>query len=538
MNDKITDLPIYKGIQQDIQAFIKENLNNARSAGMFANRVRNYFTQHKSDYNELLKRYNNDYLNMCADLVSALNDELKEVPMKNTEVVKLESQYNGVKHDLEQLRANNPDIDPTDKTLCALYTKLTKLQDNISKLPNTTMEDVRYKSTGLTGLLNEVQEYLSDIVPDAQPSDAKARAKVKFDKKMGLDDALYTLLWNTRGNTIPLSVMNLKAWAARFVERISRPEQATTNRPTMLVMRSRTDMGNQKGSTGKTRICHSCLHMLAEKGLNVTPPNTSVSIPTNDRVDKEMSDKTMVFMDDIMYKDVSWETLNKFCDGTYIKNRGKYQKEGYILPYGNILGTSNYDMNYDNKVRYPVIEFSCDNARIAQNDPVVKSHAKYKYDAKNDTYDYCDAWETLFSYATDNSVQWLSEYDEHRIELAQNVSSQRTNLELLVLAFLSRLLQPSASSIVGVFSPNEVVSWIKREHPSEVRFVNLATVCGVLNKIGVTRSNTTNNPYLAMYKIPSSALVYGKQMEVTQQQKWDWIAANALLPYDKQTSQI
>ena len=253
---------------------------------------------------------------------------------------------------------------------------------------------------------------------------------------MGLDDALYTLLWNTRGNTLPLSVMNIKAWASRFVERLSRPEQATTNRPTMLVMRSRTDTGTQRGSTGKTRICHSCLRMLAAKGLKVTPPNTSISIPTSERVDKEMSDNTMVFMDDIMYKDVSWETLNQFCDGTYIKNRGKYQKEGYILPYGNILGTSNYDMNYDNKVRYPVIEFSCDNARIAQTNPVVQSHAKYKYDAKNDTYDYSDAWETLFSYATDNSVQWLSEYDEHRIELAQKVSSQRNKLEQLVLAFL------------------------------------------------------------------------------------------------------
>ena len=164
MNDNIKELPIYKGVQQDIQKFIMSNLNNARSSGMFANRIRNYFLQHKDEYNGLLKHYNNDYINLCAELVSALNDELKEVPMKNTEVVKLESQYNGVKHDLEQLRANNPNIEPTDKTLCALYTKLTKLQDNISKLPNTTMEDVRYKSTGLTGLLNEVQDYLSDIV--------------------------------------------------------------------------------------------------------------------------------------------------------------------------------------------------------------------------------------------------------------------------------------------------------------------------------------------------------------------------------------
>ena len=535
MNYKIEEMPEYKGIQKDVQAYVKDNLMDAHSAGLLANRIRQYFITHKDEYNGLLKNYNNDYINLCADLVSAINNEFKDVPSKNPEVVKLESQYNGVKHDLEQLRKNNPNIDPTDKTLCALYTKLTKIQDNIAKLPNTTMEDLRYKSTGLTGLLNEVQDYLSDIVPDSQPSDMDARTKVKFDKKMGFDEALFTLLWNTRGQTLPLSVMNIKAWAARFVNRLYTPEKPRSNLPTMLVMRSRTDHGEQKGSTGKTRICHSCLRMLNDKGLNVTQPNISISIPTRDRVDKDMSDNTMVFMDDIEYKDCDWEALNRFCDGTFIKNKGKYQREGYILPYGNILGTTNYDMPYKNKGRYPTIEFSDEDARISQNDPVVKEHAKYKYDVETDTHDYCDAWETLFAYATEHSNDWLEEYNLYRQDLAKQCSTQRNKLEEVVVAFLSTLLPPSPDSIVGVFSPKEIVSWIKREFPGELKFVDIASVTTVLNKIGVPRANTTNNPYLAQYKTPTRDMVYGNQTTVTQETKWNWLVTNAALPYKEQS---
>lgn len=527
-------MPEYKGIQQDIQKYVSENLIDAHSSGMLGNRIRIYFLQHKDEYNALLRNYNNDFTSMCADLVSALNNEFKEVAVKNPDYEKLEKTAKGLANEMEQLRLNNPDISPTDKSLCDLYTQLSKVQDSMKKLPLTTFEDLRYKSTGLTGLLNDVMEALSEIVPDAQPSDIEARAKIVFDKKMGLDEALYTILWNTRGQTIPLSTMNLKAWAARFVERLSRPEDLRTNLPTMLVMRSRTDHGDQKGSTGKTRICHSCLRMLADKGLKVTAPRTSIRIPTKDRVDKAMSDNTMVFMDDIEYKDCDWETLNNFCDGTYVKNRGKYQREGFILPYGNILGTTNYDMPYKNKGRYPVIEFSENDARTAQNDPVVKAHAKYDYDPDTDTHDYSGAWETLFAYAKEHSSQWLEEYSVHRKDLAQKCSTQRNKAEELVLAFLENLISENISTVLGVFRPKEVVSWIKREYGGELKFIDICTVNTILTKIGVQRNNTTSNPYQASYVIPNIQSLMSSQREIGQLEKWNWLNANALQPYDSQ----
>ena len=277
--------------------------------------------------------------------------------------------------------------------------------------------------------------------------------------------------------------------------------------------------------------------MLAAKGLHVTPPRASISIPTKDRVDKAMSDNTMVFMDDIEYKDCDWELLNKFCDGTYVKNKGKYQKEGYILPYGNILGTSNYDLPYKNKGRYPVIEFSEDDARTAQNDPVVQAHAKYRYDAKQDIHDYGDAWETLFAYAKESSREWLGEYSSYRQDLAKKCSAQRNKAEELVLACLEFMVGENASNPIKCFAPREIVSRIKRDYAGELKFVDIHTVNGILNKLGVARQNTTVNPYLASYTLPTHEMLRNMaQTTITQQTKWNWLVKNATLPYVKQST--
>lgn len=536
MNNGIQDMPEFKGIQEDVREYISANVLDARSSGMFANRIRLYFLHHKDEYNQLLKNYNNDHANLCASLVSALNNEFKELPVKNPDYLKLENNYKALAHEMEMMKVNNPNLSPTDKRLCELYTTLSKVQSSMAKLPPTVYDDLRYKSTGLTGLLNDVMEALSEIVPDVQPSDIEARRNVSFTKKMGLDDAIYTLLWNTRGQTLPLSVMNLKAWSARFVERLTRSEDLRSNLPTMLIMRSRTNQDRQKGNVGKTRICHSCLNMLALKGLKVSDRRISPRLPTSDRVDKKMSDTTLVFMDDVVYKDCDWETLNNFCDGIYIKNKGKYQKEGYILPFGSILGTSNHDIPYTNRARYPEIEFTEDDASIAQNDPVVKEHAKYSYDAANDTHDYGDAWETLFAYAKENSSQWLEEYRLHRKELATKCSTQRNKAEELVLAYLDQEIASHLSSPIDTFHPREVVSWIKREYFGELKFVDISTICTVLNKIGVQRANTTTNPYLAAYRLPTRDIIQSGQNEIGQKEKWDWIEKNASLPYERQSA--
>lgn len=535
----INTLPEYKGIQDDIKAYIKDNLTDSRSAGMLANRIRRFFTEHPSDFNGLLKQYANDYPNLCSDLVSALNEEFREVVVVNPEVEKLTQESNGFRHELDTLLKNNPNLKPDDPIFHDLYEKQKKVLDRITKLPAHLMVDLRYTKTSLTSLLNEVEDALVSIQPQAQPSDIEARAKVVFQKKMGLDEALYTLLWNTRGQTLPLSVMNIKGWASRFVERLARPEAPVSNKPTMLVLRSRTDHGEQKGNTGKSRICYSCLRMLRNKGLKVTPDRVSISVPTNMRVDKAMSDNTMVFMDDIDYKDCDNEALNKFCDGMYIYNKGKYQREGFIFPFGSILGTSNYDNPYKNKsVRYPEIEFSINDALTEQNDPVVREHAKYRYDAATDTHYYDDAWETLFAYAKENSARWLQEYSVDRADIIKRCSTQNTKAEELVMVVCDELRDQMGSSLPEVgFSPREVVQRIRQNYQGELKFTpDIHSVVRILDKLKVPRAGTSKNknPYMVRYFFPPTKFSNVVQTEITQQNKWDWIAKNADKPYAQQ----
>ncbi len=206
----------------------------------------------------------------------------------------------------------------------------------------------------------------------------------------------------------------------------------------MLIMRSRTDNGEVKGSSGKSCICYSCLHMLAKKGLNVPTQRDSISIPTHERVDKKMSDKTMLLMDDINFDGAYWEELNNFCDGILIRNKGKYLKEGYIFPYGNILGTTNYDLPYHNDRRYPVIEFTPNDAAIVSKSDCVVKYARFEYHADSGLYDFDDAWETLFAYAAENYNKWLEDYATHRESVSSKCSKQRSRLENLILAYIER----------------------------------------------------------------------------------------------------
>lgn len=525
----------FSAIRADIKQYIETNRTEACSSGFLGDHIRQYFMANKSEYSKLLKLYKNDLVHLCTDMISEINNEFASVPVENKDAIELEQQARGISYQIDRIKQSRPDINELqDKAILSLMAEMSKLLDKRDKLPKFVEKDLRYKTTSLTTLLNDVLKSLSEIAPDATPSDEAQRAKVVFNKHMSLEEALFTILWNTRGQTLPISVMNIKAWAARFVERLGANEQPRTNLPTMLIFRSRTNHGTQSGNTGKSRIAGSCLKMLADKGLNVTNPRSPATLPTYERVDKQMSDKTMVLMEDINYNNFDSETMNKFLDGQYIKNRGKYEREGFIFPFGNVLATTNYDMQYGNNNRYPVIEFDFTDARIAVKDPVVQKHAKFKCDQINDIFDYSDAWETLFSYAKDNSSQWLEEYALYRRDAASKCSTQRNKLEELVLACLDEMLSvPYGTG--ETFRPREVLDTIKRLFPYEIKNCSISSIISVLRNLHIEQANTTLNPYQMSFTYPTQCeLLALNTQDPSQQTKWDWILNNAAKNYPQQ----
>lgn len=411
------------------------------------------------------------------------------------------------------------------KDIIELQNEILKKQKQLERLEAFTDEDVSYTKNNLSALIDKVRTELLDLVPVSEPSDIEARKSVTFEKKMPLSTALFTLLWNTRPQTLPISVLNLKGWAARFVQRLKEGEEVRSNLPTMLIMRSRTDNGEVKGSSGKSRICYSCLHMLAKKGLNVSSPRDSIRFPTKERIDKKMSDTTMFLMDDINFDGASWEELNNFCDGVLIRNKGKYLKEGYIFPYGNILGTTNYDLPYNNDKRYPVIEFTPNDSSVVSKTDCVKNHAKYTYYPAEDRYDFDDAWETLFAYAADDYNKWLEDYATHRAIVSSKCSKQRSRLENLILAFFER----DHYGAKDTFRPSAVIYWINENYPREVKRLTTEAVVSALTNLGVQQSNANCNPYSMEFTPPSAKLL--KRMFAIEcapvESIYNWLLDNA-----------
>lgn len=507
-----------EGITSAIRESIRNNYIVMGSDVYFANEVRNYFVNHPMEYTQLLKEHHNDFQNLVCDLTVELNKLLIAVPVKNKEYATLENENNTLAKKIQQLIAEGTSI--TDPVISSLQQSIVDIQKKLKKMDAVEEKDLSYKSTQLSGLINKMGAALSEIVPDSEPSDIDNRAKVVFEKKMDLATALFTILWNTRHETLPISVMNIKGWAARLAQRIVDGEHPTTNTPTMLIFRSRTDNGSIKGSSGKSTIAYSCCDLLKKKGLNVADQNYSVKMPTYERIDKNMSDKTLVLMEDITFKSALWEEMNNFLDGLPIKNRGKYQKEGAVFGFGNVLATTNYDLPYTNTKRYPVIEFTPNDAAIASNHPIVVEHANYIHDKASRKFDFQDAWETILAYAQENRVEWLSEYENNRDEVASQCSVQRSKLENLILAFLQ---SEHVAGRTSCFFASEVLEYIRNNFKGELsQPPKMASLIRAFDNLGIEQYNEQTNIYLKSYKIPTSPIDANENKDGIEY-IWKWL---------------
>lgn len=529
--DENTKIDLFSTIRE----YLKIDTFNMLSDAYFANVIRDYFIHHPQDLTCELKKMKNDYPNLCTNIATKANDLMRNVMFSNKEYTKKEQELRAKDFELTTMLTNGKSIE--DKDVLAKKMEILDIQKELAKIPPVVEEDKRFAGKNLSSFISKVSSALMDIDPVSEPSDLDVRKTIKFEKKMDLQTALFTLLWNTRQETIPLSVLNIKGWAARFVKRLE-GEYESQNHPSMLILRSRSDNGKVKGNSGKTTIVKSCLKMLRNKGLNVSLPSTALSIPTNSRIDRGMSDKTMVFFDDMTFDDVPWETLNRFLDGLPIKNRGKYLKEEYIFGFGNVIGTTNYDLPYPNKERYPVIEFTPNDAPIVSKHKCVVEHAKFVCDESKRIFDFSDAWETLFSYARDNMEQWLSEYITEKKRVASWCSCQRTKLESLIIAYLdskwdmdkamveNALHSNPDAHINRIFNPSLLLERIKQNYREEFKSLKLISVIDALYNLGVERSNTTDNQYMMSFKYPEKYLDVNVKVDGVEQ-IWNWISENA-----------
>lgn len=471
---------------------VKHNLKEMLASANFVEVVRNHFKQNPEEFSQWLKKYGNDHSTMCCKLSNLLNKELEDVPVKNKEYEKLEKENKELSSRMSQLGGNG-----FNEEVTRLCTEIQKNQNKLSKLSSITYEDLSYTKNNLSALIDRMKIALMDITPKTEPSDVEARRAIAFEKKMTLEQAFFTLLFNTRPQTLPISILNLKGWTARLVQRLTTEETQRSNLPTMLIFRSRTDNGEIKGNSGKSSIANSLCDLLRNKGLNVADSTYGLKIPTFNTIDKQMSDKSLLMFDDMNFSNVSWEELNNFCDGVPIKNKGKYLREGYIFPFGNIIGTTNYDLPYKNNKRYPVIEFTPNDAPIVSEHPLVKKDAHYFKDDKARIYDFTEAWETLLSYATDNINEWIAEYNKDLIKVASTCSSQRTKLEQMVIASLSDLYISTKDAI----SPRDVKDWMRQNYQDEAKY-KICSVYDAMRNIGLTPASKDTNVYRATFTIP------------------------------------
>ena len=202
------------GIVSVIRDKIKENLTGMRSDTYFANEVRNYYNANPKEYVALLKLFHNDLTNTVCFLVDKLNPLLSSIPVTNNDYAKLEKENKSYIEQMENLQKAQGDMTTLEKTKVEYEELSKKVQSNQKKMSHMTKieeKDYSYQSTHLSGLINKVQNALSEIVPETEPSDLDVRNTVTFDKKMTLQEALFTLLWNTRKETLPISVLNIKS---------------------------------------------------------------------------------------------------------------------------------------------------------------------------------------------------------------------------------------------------------------------------------------------------------------------------------------
>ena len=501
-------------ITEKVRKEIEGRLDFMLAPENFTSIVKEWMEEHPFELRKLYKLYGNKHDVLCRELTWKLNQLLEAVAIDNPKRKAMQSRIDDLRSEMNSL---DPSNDKDKVKASEIQTNILKCQSTLNNMSVVIVEDKRYKGRDLNLLVNSMRKALAEITVASEPSDIEARRHVKFRKKMPLKNALFSLLYNTRPETIAVSVLNLRAWAWRLKERICIGEVQRENQPTMLIFRSRKNNGERAGNCGKSTICAGCERLFERKNLSVS--QKGIQMPTYERVSVGMSDKSLICLDDVNWKNADWEAMNRFCDGIPITNRGKYQKEGNIFPFGNIIATTNYDLTYENNTRYPVIEFTPNQARIVLQNKIVQSYIRYSID-DNGKADYSDAWETLLAYAEQN---WMSDYHEFKRDILSRCSCQKTKLDNLIVAYLTvEAIPMNLSSFEG----SNITRWIKEKYPSEIKSLNMARVSAALESLGIEQLNDNANDYRRRYKTPPIEFFNDPQQKDEPLAVFDWICEN------------
>lgn len=393
-----------------------------------------------------------------------------------------------------------------------------KTADKMRNCPVTTY--CAFEGNNLNKFISAIADAISSIDEyKTEPRDMEARKAFNPQKKMDLKTALFTILWNTRPQTIGFSIVSLKAWCANFM-RFVKLGVRDANSPGMMTFVSRRDNGQRKGSCGKTTIVKSLLELLRRNNLNIQDYAEPISFPTKTTKDKKMSGRTLVFFDDIENdRDVGndYEAMNQFLDGRSLRTKMKYEKEMPIFAHGYAIGTTNYDSTYENKKRYARIEFSLNDSKIFYKDEIVQNHAKFSVDEVKCVYDYTDAWETLLAYALENWKSWL---DEYYSQCESFVSTQLNREHWIVLAVLD-------GQKGREITLKRILDVIKNEYRGELKVWDASRVKKCLDDLGFQPINRLEgNLYLHKYNIPKELPSPTSNYENAFEQVWNYIDVN------------
>ena len=357
---------------------IQDDRTSATSVGFLSNWVREWYLNHPNELVNELKKNNWDITSAGGQIASNLNNNvLSCIPNKTTEdgdkksspldnennnwksmIREFETKKNELEKELKSLKSRKGFLyqlssdeitDDTYKLRNEVESKIFEkeievkiLKDDFKGLKKSHEDNLKkliknkpsaYDDISLTG--KDLDNFLKGIINGissldnykAEPTDLESRMKFNPRKLMTLQEALFTILWNTRPQTISSSIINLKAWCAAFM-RFVKYGTRDSNTPGMLTFISRKDNGDVKGSCGKTTIFKSLLQLLEENGISVTPYVDPVAFPTRKVIDKKMSGRTLVFFDDVGQDSVvgnDYETMNQFLDGRNLRTKMKYE---------------------------------------------------------------------------------------------------------------------------------------------------------------------------------------------------------------------
>lgn len=487
------------------------------SSAMFSQIVVDYYKQNPDEYTSLLETHGNDEGRTVKFLIETLNDLLKSVPISSKKRTQQERLVKALEHDLAEFQKdiNNHASEYADKSKA-----LDKAKKDLAAMPTFVHADLSYSQNNLTALVKDLTAVLTtQVQPTPKPADMAVRSKLKFERKMPLKDALFDILCFTRRQTLPVSILNLKGWAARFVKMLRNADhhQKITNAPTCLIFRSRQDTGAQKGGCGKTNLSWACQNMLRDKGLNVPTNDLGLSIPTYNEVMEGISGKTFWTAQDQTWNEVDWQALNNYCDGNNLHTKGKYVRAQTVFSRGCLIATTNYDPSYSNDQRYPFVEFN----PVACADAIrgSKAYAAHQTDGR---LPWSDAWETLFHFADKHADEWLDDYYQTRLEVASQCARQRTKLELILMAIINDSIDLNVDSAYA----RDITRKVKEEYPGEIKWLSVDKVVSALDNLGLERiNNGDTNPFRARYALPKEHLMDNSPME-TPDSNWEYIEAN------------